>query len=169
MASKPIRPIRVEGNIAYVPLTQGYVAVIDAADVPLVEAWNWHALVGSHTVYACRTDLSTGVRIAVLMHRSLIGAISQYVDHRDGDGLNNRRKNLREATGAENQSNARRRADNTSGAKGVGWHKDRRKWQARIVANRVEHHLGYFDTVADAAEAYAAASTKMHGAFGRIS
>lgn len=89
------------------------------------------------------------------------------IDHIDCDPGNNRWDNLRQASRRENGLNKRVRADSTSGVKGVRWKPEKRKWQARIRLGGVDHHLGYFDCVEDASSAYAVASEKMHGAFGR--
>ena len=168
MASKEIRPIRVEGNIAYVPLTQGYDAVIDAADVPLVEWWNWCALVCPRTVYAVRGQRAAGVKRLVYLHRVIVQTPDDLeTDHKDGNGLNNMRSNLRTATRAQNQQNQRTRSDNASGAKGVSWDKQAEKWRADIRFNGKRRFLGYFRAIEDARIAYAVASQEAHGSWGR--
>lgn len=175
MASKQIRPIRVEGNVAYVPLTQGYEAIIDAADVPLVEGKNWSALVSRNrqgvirTVYARHDVGPRGDRESVLMHRLLAGATGAMdVDHRDSNGLNNRRKNIRAATRTQNNCNQRRSIANKSGFKGVYWFAARGKWCAEINVSGKRKRLGYFLSIEDAAAAYAAASADLHGEFSRM-
>jgi hypothetical protein len=165
---KNIRPIRIEGQVAYVPLTKGYEAVIDAADVSLVDGRNWQAFVSSSTVYAASKDHSNGKRKSVLMHRVIMGDPERFhVDHRDGNGLHNRRENLRHATRAQNNRNKRTPQNNTSGFKGVYWHKIARKWRAKIAFNGRSKHIGLYDTVEDAHAAYREASVKYHGEFGR--
>ena len=168
------RVIKVDGEVAYVPLTKGHVAVIDACCVPLVEAYNWTASEylradGSvRKVYAQRKDRVNGRRISVYMHRAVLGApASLQVDHVDSDGLNNRKENLRSATPSQNQHNRSASANNTSGFKGVDWMKKYRKWRAQIGVNGRRIHLGVFDSAAEAGEAYAKASAKLHGQFGR--
>lgn len=170
---RKIRPIRVEGNAAYVPLTKGYTAIIDAADVPLVDGWNWKAKEDRRSdgslraVYAVRNMSIGGRRDTVRLHRVILAAPhGAQCDHISGNGLDNRRANLRLATNAENQRNGRTRCDNTSGVKGVCRH--RGKWKAYIKANGRRKNLGLFSDIADAAAAYAAASAKLHGEFGRI-
>lgn len=162
------RGIRIEGNLAYVPLTRGYEAVIDAADVSLVEGWNWCALVRPKSVYAMR--FSEGAeKKTILLHRVIAGTPEGMdTDHIDGNGLNNRRSNVRVATKGQNMHNQRLSSANTSGVKGVSWVKRRQKWQAQICANGKRVGLGYYDTIADAGQAYADASAKMHGEFGRL-
>ena len=173
---KKIRPIRVEGNIAYIPLTNGYEAVIDADDAHMVAAFNWYAAVtrrsdGSiRSVYAVRAG--EGARCngkTILMHRVILGGpIGMSCDHRDGNGLNNRRDNLRAATPQQNSFNQRIGTNSTTGVKGVGWHKAMGKWRADIMVDGKKHYLGCFDTVDDASTAYADASVRLHGEFGRM-
>jgi hypothetical protein len=164
-----IRPIRIEGNIAYVPLTRGYEAIIDAADVPLVAGHNWCALVRPHTVYAGRGDCTGPTFRTVQMHRVLMGEPDGLdVDHEDGNGLNNTRDNLRPATRPQNQHNARTRSDNTSGYKGVYWSNREGVWKAQIRINGRRKYLGRHDTPEDAYASYCEASKKYHGEFGRI-
>jgi hypothetical protein len=162
------RPIRIEGAIAFVPLTKDYEAVIDAADLPLVDCLNWSADVDRSVVYAKRTDCSGPRRRTVMMHRVLMGDPSGVeIDHVDGDGLNNRRSNLRWATDQQNAHNRRISSLNTSGFKGVYWDKARGAWRATITLNCVRRHLGYFDTPEAAHAAYVKASASLHGEFGR--
>jgi len=89
------------------------------------------------------------------------------IDHRDLDRANNRFANLRLATPAQNMRNTALRSTNKSGVKGVYWNKQSRKWCAQITHNGKQIHLGYFDTIEDAAATYAAAAAKYHGEFAR--
>mgnify|MGYP003383480200 CR=1 FL=1 len=161
------RPIRVDGDLAYVTLTQGYEAVINASDAPLVAGWNWYAIKDGNTVYAQRSR-PAGERRIVRMHRVLMGdPDGLLVDHRDGDGLNNIRSNLRLATCQQNVHNARISKSNTSGFKGVSWRKTNGKWHAQIRLNGRQRNLGYFQTPEAAHDAYCKASSSLHGEFGR--
>lgn len=169
------RPIRIEGDVAYVTLTKCYVAVIDAADVPLVEGFNWSAMVKVRpdglvkTVYAYRADYSGEKQRAVYLHRTIMGEPEGFdVDHRDRDGLNNRRDNLRSATPAQNNQNRGKSANNTSGYKGVAWHKRESKWHVSIAKDRKRHYLGLFNCPTAAHFAYVKASRELHGEFGRV-
>jgi hypothetical protein len=111
---------------------------------------------------------SNGRWSAARMHREIFGACDgQLVDHVDGDGLNNRRSNLRIATRAENNRNAAVRKDNTSGFKGVHWHKGDGRWQAQIRVAGKRIRLGAFDTPEAAHAAYCEAAARYHGAFAR--
>ena len=168
---RAIRPIRIEGDVAYVTLTKGYEAIIDAADVPLVREWNWYASggrPGKGGPYAARTAHDKGTGRQVIMHREIVGASKDLeVDHVDGNTLNNMRSNLREATRAQNARNTGTPKNNTSGIKGVRFVARYNKWTAKIKVNSLPIHLGTYDTAGEAAAAYAAASKILHGEFGR--
>ena len=89
----------------------------------------------------------------------------QQIDHADGDGLNNRIANLREASLAENARNRRAPTSNTSGFKGVSWVPKDKRWRAQIWVNGRNRHLGCFDDPAKAHAAYVAAASELHGDF----
>ena len=161
------RPIKIVGDTAYIALTKGYVAVIDAADVPLIEGWNWSASVDGNTVYAVRKI--TGEKRTMSLHRYLLGAKTGLdVDHQDANGLNNKRANIRIATRSQNLQNAAIHSNNTSGVKGVYWHARTNKWRARVTAGGKTESLGYFHTLEAAASARVLGALSMHGDFARI-
>jgi hypothetical protein len=89
------------------------------------------------------------------------------IDHINGDKADNRIANLREATNGSNQGNTGLRRNNTSGLKGVSWHKRRQRWTAQIGIAGSRKHLGWFPTREDAHAAYAAAAKHHFGAFAR--
>lgn len=162
------RAIRINGDLAYVPLTRGYETVIDATDIHLVDGCNWCAAVIGNTVYAVRTVRIGEKRRNVSMHRTIMGHPEGLeIDHVDGDGLNNRRDNLRKATTEQNQRNQRLNCLNTSGYKGVTMCGG--KWQSRIQVRGKQIFLGRHDTPGAAHAAYCEASAKYHGEFGRVS
>lgn len=168
MAKREIRPIRVEGNVAYVLLTQGYEAIVDASSVPIVKGFNWTANVKQNTVYAYRKVSIAKKAVTVRLHRVIICAPDgTQVDHINGNGLDNRRQNLRLATAVDNMRNQGRRADNKSGFKGVDWVKRKRKWRATIRFGGRKKLLGLFETPQSAHEAYAEAAQRLFGAFAR--
>ncbi len=166
--TQTIRPILVVGKTAFIALTQGYVATIDAADVALVEGHNWCANSGPRTVYALRGALIDGSKTTIKLHRQIMDAPDGLeVDHISGDGLDCRRENLRLATRAQNARNARRSRANTSGFKGVSWHAGGQKWQAMIWAGGKNKHLGHFTTPESAHQAYVEAADRLFGEFAR--
>jgi hypothetical protein len=166
--TRPIRPIRIEGDVAYVTLTQGYEAIIDAADTPLVEGVNWYANVHRNTVYCVNRSQNETKKTTIRMHRVIMGDPDGFqIDHIDGDGLNNRKSNLRLATRSENARNRRINKNSTSGLKGAFWVESRKRWRAEIKADGKKINLGYFNTPEAAYAAYVAASEKLHGEFAR--
>lgn len=159
------RPIIIDGDVARVPLTRGLVATIDAEDAERIGRVNWSAIKDRNTHYARRFSTKNGTKSHVLLHRVIANAApGQFVDHIDGDGLNCRKSNLRIATRQQNAWNARPR-NNASGFKGV--RKLRGRFDARITVNGEVLFLGCFDTAEQAAQAYAQASARLHGEFGR--
>lgn len=163
-----VRKITIEGEIAIVPLTRGYSAIIDAADVPVVSGRNWSALVSKRreVVYACRVQ----DRKMILMHRAIIGAVTgEEVDHCNGDGLNNRRNNLRLCTRSQNNCNSRTRSDNRSGLKGALFETRSGKWRAEISVNGRRKNLGLFATAEEAHARYVLAASEVYGEFARAS
>lgn len=165
------RPVRIEGITAYVTLTKGYTAVIDAADAPDVGQWNWIAHEqrrADGTVRAVYAARGTREGPLLYLHRALLGTPGDVqIDHEDGDGLNCRRANLRPATHGQNMHNQRTSRRNTSGVKGVVWLKRERLWRARVNAGGREAFNGYFATFEDAASAVAQARRDLHGDFAR--
>lgn len=169
MPKKPIRPIRVEGNTAYVPLTQGYEAIIDAFDIPLINNSNWLIQKNAKTCYAKTYFIENGKQRICYMHRLLLNAKSgENVDHIDGNGLHNKKQNLRKATKSQNGMNRGRQSDNKSGIKGVSLHKVSKKWVASIKRDGKKRHLGLFANVKDAADAYAKAAKELHAEYMRL-
>jgi hypothetical protein len=164
MAKRVIRPIRIEGNVAYVPLTKGYEAIIDACDAPLVAGYNWCATVNRNTVYAARNEK----RRTVLMHAVFLPKRGGYcTDHIDGNGLNNCRSNLRYATTAQNAHNSAAFPKNKHGLVGVSWHKKRRKWVSLICVKGKRYNLGDYTTPEQANAAYLSARRRMCGTFAK--
>lgn len=162
----PIRPVRVEGDLAYIPLSRGEMAVIDAADVPLVSEFNWHVWVAKGRHYALRKRRAGVDEPAnVYLHRTLTGFQPGHVDHRDGDGLNNTRANLRVCTQSQNLANTGPARSNKLGVKGVSRH--RRKFVAHITRAGKLAYLGIFDTVEAAGDAYLQAAREQYGDFAR--
>lgn len=91
----------------------------------------------------------------------------EYIDHIDGHPENNIFNNFRPATNIQNSCNQKHRKSNTSGFKGVSWHKNSKKWRADIRVFGKKLWLGHFDTPEVAHAAYISAAKKYHGEFAR--
>ncbi len=161
------RPVRIDGDVAYVPLTQGYEAVIDTCSVGVVSGANWAVKKTPWNIYARARMVIDGKARDVFMHRLILSEGGKETDHKDCNGLNNRLCNLRIATTAQNQFNQRLRRDNSSGVKGVYWCKRTKRWRAHIKQNGKHIYLGGYKEKHEAAAAYAEASKRLHGEFGR--
>lgn len=164
-----IRPIKLCFDRAEIPLTRSMTAIIDLADVHLVEHLSWHAIPGRVSHYASASiPASMGGKRNVLLHRFLLSApAGMEVDHLDGDGLNCRRGNLRVATTAQNQQNRRISADNTSGLKGASFDRTKKQWQAQIRINGRQTKIGHFNSAEEAHEAYVQTALRHFGEFAR--
>ncbi len=145
----------------YIPLTQGKVALVDERDFEWLSQWNWYAhwKKTDKTFYARRSSQAGTVQ----MHRVILNCdSSEETDHRNHDGLDNRRNNLRKCSSSKNAMNRRIGSRNTSGFKGVYWQKG---WRARIDINGYLKHLGRFPSAKLAAHAYDAAARRYFGQF----
>lgn len=151
-----------------IPLTQGKVALVDDADYEWLNQWKWFAWKSSasKTWYASRNERvrpGRGGYVQLTMHGQITGFGPRKTDHKDRNGLNNQRDNLRPAEPHQQAANRGLRSDNLSGARGLTWFKG--KWQVRI---RVRGHLiflGYFKDKARACEAYRLAAMQYFGEF----
>ena len=147
----------------------GHAVLVDDADYDLVVGHRWHIRAGGKNLYACASVNGTSVS----MHRLVLGAAAgTVVDHIDGNGLNNRKANLRLCTRKQNFQNGRWRETRgrTSRFKGVWWIKRRcrRCWRAAITADMIRRNIGSFHTELEAAEAYDEAARRLHGEFARL-
>lgn len=146
-----------------IPLTQGKVAIVDDADFEELSKYKWQAHRTRNRWYATRTF---GKRF-VKMHRFLLSAAKGIkVDHIDGDGLNNRRDNLRECSNAENCRAFRKKwSGSTSCFRGVSRHKASSSWVAQLCKNGLVFHLGCFQNEEDAARAYDVKARELFGEY----
>lgn|SRR5262245_46563756 len=159
-------------NVRLIPLSQGKCAIVDAELYEWLSQWKWSyfRLKNRNAGYAIRTiNRSSCPRESIMMHRVIINAgKGQQVDHRDCDGLNNTKANLRLCTNAQNQANKPKYNKPTSSRfKGVFWDKRVRKWGASIAINNKRKNLGRFLIEEDAARAYDEAAREIQGEFAR--
>ena len=142
-----------------IPLTRGYVALVDDADYEWLSQYRWSL----HPMgYATRHEKHN----AILMHREIMGVErGQTVDHRDGVRLNNVRANLRICTTTQNSQNARGWRNRTGQYKGAWFSSREKRWRSAIQVNGKRYELGIFVTEIEAARAYDAAAREHFGEF----
>lgn len=151
-----------------IPLTQGKIAIVDDEDYERLSSHKWFVWVARGVSYAGRhvyiKDADGKLKQqSILMHRVVADANGVgVVDHVNGDGLDNRRHNLRICTQQQNTAN-NRRARGKSGFRGVYGHRNR--WEAKISHNRRMFHIGSFGSPEDAAIARDAVAKRINGKF----
>ena len=142
-----------------IKLTQGYVAKVSDRDYAKAIKFKWWAEVKRRTdgsvwnVYAARSvRIVENVWCHQYMHRFILGLTDPRVevDHKDHNGLNNQRRNIRTVTHAQNLRNSSKRIDNASGHQGLSWDKTRSKWVVRLQVGKCYKFKGRFDTKSEA-------------------
>jgi hypothetical protein len=159
------RLVIIDGSKKLPLSVAGVFALVDASDWETVSKYRWTVDRSDNLVYAYRR--SRGRKI--YLHRELMSPLqTQHVDHISGDGLDNRRVNLRLASRSQNLGNMQKHRDAmTSKYKGVSWDKARGKWVARLMVCRVVVLQQRFTSEMQAARAYDAAASKWHGVHAR--
>lgn len=144
-----------------IPLTQGKFAMVDDADFEWLNQWKWCLAKTRFVCYAVRHDCSVHPYKNLYMHRVIMAASGeQWIDHRNGDGLDNRRSNLRFCSRGQNRANATKRMTGGSQYKGVSRSRHGDRWRASICIRGEIIRLGTFDSEEDAARAYDAAALR---------
>jgi len=150
------------------PLTKGKFALVDDEDYDRVSRHKWHAILDRGRWYAARMmRIMPGKRIRQTMHRFILYMPTRIVDHKDLNGLNNQKSNLRLCTYLENSRNRTKTNANSSGYKGVRINHGR-YIQAFIVAEKKQIHLGTFPDLISAAKAYDAKAKEIFVEYARL-
>lgn len=137
-----------------IALTQGKFALVDDEDFERLNQFKWYANKSRQVWYARRAIYVNGKQIMLRMHQEIIGKRQGFIaDHKDGDGLNNQRTNLRHVTRRQNCQNLHNRS-RSSKYPGVYWQRINKKWMARIWIDDKIKYLGLFIDESKAFEAY---------------
>lgn len=150
-------------QICLIPLTKGKFAIIDQSDYQLVSKYKWYA---HKSPRATSFYAHNKGKKLIQMHRLIMGITDRriLIDHKDHDGLNNRRSNLRIVTLAQNAQNSRVSKNTSSKYRGVWWNKEKNKWSVQV--NR--KHVGHFKTEDEAGLAYNKKATELYGEFASL-
>ena len=161
-----------------IPLTQGKIALIDDADFPIIASYKWRAIRGrprEDSWYAiAHTPMVNGKRHSIQMHRLIMNAPDGVkVDHRDFNGLNNQKLNLRLATDTESSRHTRKPVSNnslptSSKFKGVSFDKRHSNLKCQINFAGKQKWIGYFESEEKAARAYDLEAKNLFGEFAEL-
>jgi len=149
-------------------LSQGKSATVDDDDYKSLIKHKWYAARYYNLYYAVRTvwDNGNGRRGFILMHREILGLApgdGKIVDHMNRNSLDNRRNNLRLVTHSANMYNSKMQTNNTSGYRGICWHKTQKKWNVQIRVHGTRKYCGCFTEITEAISAYNTAAIEYWG------
>jgi hypothetical protein len=169
----PHRAIPCEcGDHYFMNLKHGYVTVFDPEDAHLTLTGTFYAQLSTtkHSAYVyCRRRIGVKKYKSVLLHREIMNAPKGIdVDHRFGNGLDNRKRHLRLATESQNSRNRRPSKNGSSKYLGVCWDKQKSRWYAAICHDYKVKYIGRFDSEIDAALAYDEQALLIGGEFARL-
>jgi hypothetical protein len=157
----------MEDKMKTIPLANSdMVVMVDDCDFERLSQYKWTRKKNKYNFYAERYSYIDGRQVFISMHREILGldrGDKRKGDHKNMNGLDNQRCNLRVATNSLNSRNSRIRSSNKSGYRGVSWDKLSRKWKTQITVNWKVKHVGTYDNIENAAMAYDTACIKYLG------
>lgn len=147
-------------------LTKGMITIVDDDDFDMLSKYKWYVTNKKGTFYTQRRhEFPDGTKKTICMHYLIMGR--EWVDHIDGDPLNNQKSNLRICTPRQNSMNTRSHSDSTSKYKGVSLVGHNKRWRSEIYYNGKTIYLGEFDKETDAAKTYNDKSIELFGEWGK--
>jgi hypothetical protein len=158
---RPRPPTPTGENVKMIPLTKGFYAYVDAADFEWLNQWHWYVYNG----YAGRREHGK----VILMHRQIMQPPEgMVVDHINGNGFDNTRANMRNATPQENMRNKGKQVGTASIYKGVTRGNKKGTWRAQIGWRGTRSRAGPFEDEAEAARAYDYMAVELFGESARV-
>lgn len=152
-----------------IPLTQGQYAIVDDEDYDKVVRYKWRAVWGGYCFYAVHTLWNKGKRYEIRMHRFILnGPDTSLVDHRNYNGLDNRKSNLRLCSHSQSQYHRRGSKNGTSQFKGVYFRTQNQSWQAQIKYNGKSIWIGQYEDEVAAAKSYDEKARQLFGEFAHL-
>jgi len=150
-----------------IKLTTGEVALVDKEDFSDISAYSWYRMKVGRDSYEKRIYAQSTIDgTSVTMHRLILGFPDSHIDHINGDGLDNRRQNLRLCSRSQNLCNQGSTEGSSSQFKGV-YNSKRGRWRAELNYEGNRYRLGIFDSEREAALAYDRKALEIHGDFAR--
>ncbi len=166
-----LRPICVAASVGFfigdrtmkrISLTQGKFAIVDDEDFEKLSKYRWYAYKVGNTFYAGRNFNKRPNQRRISMHRFIMKTPDGMdTDHRNMNGLNNQKHNLRICTKTQNNQHRKPDKNSSSKYKGVCWQRNSKKWQAHC--KRI--YLGLFSNEIEAAKVYDKAAQRLYGEF----
>jgi len=158
----------------YIQLTKGFNAIVDNDEYQRCIKHKWYACFSGKKVYA-RTYINDGIKPKwIRMHRFICHNLkTSCLDHINGNGLDNRKCNLRASTHSQNMYNSEKRKiyngkKSSSKFKGVSWFKPAKLWISQIGYKGKLHYIGYFTSEIEAAKAYDKKAKELFGEFAKL-
>jgi hypothetical protein len=158
-----------------IPLTQEKFAMVDDDDFEELNKHKWqaHRSMGDKTYYAIRSEIINGKSVGFRMHRQIMGCVKgdgKIIDHKNGNGLDCQRHNMRFATTIQSATNRTSHKGATSKYLGVYLQRAGKYsyWRTDITVNKRKILIGSFKTEENAATAYNLFAEKHFGEFANL-